>query len=205
MSNLRLSNVTTQVVTDVATLKTLDLSVDVRVSTLSYAASFLSSATPATNGSLYEITTLAAYRTKISDGAYTPDGVQDFYLDNGNLAVDLNLTLGSTFTGTLTGLTTSPTASVYYTLSGNLCTINIPALTATSNTTQLTMTGAPAVIQPVRGQNNMPAVTTDNGTDALSTVSVATNGVMTFKYGVGAYTNSGTKGVANMTFTYSLV
>lgn len=86
---IKLGNTTTQTVSDVAKLKTLDLEPGSFVRTDSYTADYLTSATPAINGSLYEITTLALYRIKISDGSWTPDGAKNFYLNNGNIAVDL--------------------------------------------------------------------------------------------------------------------
>lgn len=89
MSNLRLGNTTTHEVSDVAKLKTLNIKAGNYVKTVSYTADYLTSATPASGGSLYEITTLNLYRVKIADGAWVPDGTIDFYLNNGNIAVDV--------------------------------------------------------------------------------------------------------------------
>lgn len=58
-----------------------------------------------------------------------------------------------TFTGTLTGCTTSPTVTIYYVRVGKHVTLTIPStITATSNTTAATITGLPAALRPARSQ-----------------------------------------------------
>jgi hypothetical protein len=65
------------------------------------------------------------------------------------------------FTGTLTGCTTSPTGTVISKVRGNIATLHIPALSGTSNATTMRITGMPPWLLPsanrwclVPGQNN---------------------------------------------------
>ncbi len=61
----------------------------------------------------------------------------------GNFAV-------GTFTGTLTGMTTVVTGTVNYAVAGKLAFLYVPStINGTSNATTMTMTGLPAVVQPV--------------------------------------------------------
>ncbi len=62
------------------------------------------------------------------------------------------------FTGTLTGCTTSPTATFFYMIVGSLVIVAMPAvpLSAVSNSTSCTITGLPAFISPVGGPYYFP-------------------------------------------------
>lgn len=110
-----------------------------------------------------------------------------------------------TFTGTLTGCTTSPTATFRYTKAGNVVVLYMPALSATSNTTAMTVTGGPAAIQPTRAQRVVVPVQ-DNSAVVAGMVQVETSGTLTFYASVAAasFTGSGTKGVELQTIAYSL-
>jgi hypothetical protein len=89
------------------------------------------------------------------------------------------------FTGTLTGCTTSPTATVYYARTGKKIDLMLPILNATSNSTSCTITGMPTNIRPAR-QLMVPFKTglMDNGLCMISTVSsfalIQTSGVIAF-------------------------
>lgn len=111
------------------------------------------------------------------------------------------------FTGTLTGLTTSPTTVVRYRRSGDLVTLDWQAQSATSNTTALTITGAPTAVTPVSARSGLVTRVIDNGTTQFGLVSVGATGVLTFSVGAtaAAFTNSGTKGVPVGSVTYSLL
>lgn len=100
------------------------------------------------------------------------------------------------FTGTLTGLTTSPTSLVLYRRVGYLVYLRWAAQSATSNATSLTVTGMPSEIIPGSTSVNALCAVTDNSTTQLGTVSVTSAGVITFGVGAsgGNFTNSGTKG-----------
>lgn len=107
-----------------------------------------------------------------------------------------------TFTGTLTGCTTSPTAAIKYSVNGDLVTLEIPQTTATSNTTACTITGVPQYLRPTTSQNCL-AFVFDNGAATASIVNVGTNGTLTLNVGFGtAFTNSGTKGIAACVLNY---
>lgn len=120
----------------------------------------------------------------------------------------------SSFTGTLTGCTTSPTATFNYSRNGVIMCIDCSAgLTATSNTTSMTVTGMPASLTPARTQV-VRCYVTDNSTvkGARCTISGTT---LTFdlEQVVGAvivptaafFTNTGTKGVtAGLSIRFAL-
>ena len=119
-----------------------------------------------------------------------------------------------TYTGTATGLTTSPTGTIRYERVGNLVTICISLgnFTGTSNATSFTITGAlPASCTPTRGQKfALPyGALTNNGaavSDGGVTVGSSSTVITLEKDGTPAgFTNSGTKAVATtISFTYIL-
>lgn len=112
-----------------------------------------------------------------------------------------------TFTATLTGCTTSPTATATYSKSNNVVTLHIPSLSATSNTTACTITGAPVEIRPTTAHQYIPCLTVDNGASAISGCDVETSGTITLRVGAAmnvVFTGSGTKGQLGMTITYNL-
>lgn len=106
------------------------------------------------------------------------------------------------FTGTLTGCTTSPTASIEYSVNGDVVTLEIPALTATSNTTACTVTGMPAAIRPGAAQDAI-GITVDNSSSVVSRINIGTGGTLTLYTGTSAtFTGSGTKGINSCSFSY---
>jgi hypothetical protein len=118
-----------------------------------------------------------------------------------------------TYTGTLVGCTTSPTATVVWSRNGNQVTLYVPALSGTSNSTSLSITGSlPAALQPTRSQVIAAAASaiTDGGAK-VNDVSVsmgAGSSTITFLRGDSSagFTNTATsKGVTrNFTFSYLL-
>lgn len=107
-----------------------------------------------------------------------------------------NIYLTGTFIGTLTGCTTSPTQTFSYVRSGAVTSIYCnPGLAAASNTTDMTITGAPAAAIPVTPQTILTRVI-DNGAGSLGVVGI---GSSTLTFGLGAagaaFTNSGSKGI----------
>lgn len=115
-----------------------------------------------------------------------------------------------TYTGTLTGCTTSPTITVRWTRMGNLVTITLPSVTATSNTTAMTLTGSlPAALQPASTVTVPIAHAENNGTFDATISAQMTAGSTTINFGRNGsktgFTNSGTKGWATqIAFTYAL-
>jgi len=110
------------------------------------------------------------------------------------------------YTGSLTGCTTTPTGAFRWTLiNGDTVVLVIPPISGTSNTTAATITGMPAEIRPA-ATRNVIGVTTNNGADNVSLVSIASSGVMTlFNVLSSTFTASGTKGVGiASTITYKI-
>jgi hypothetical protein len=113
------------------------------------------------------------------------------------------------FTGTLTGCTTSPTATIKYIKIGKLVQLVIPELRATSNTTACTVTGLPSIIWPTTNQI-APVQDVEDATLFYSgSITVTTGGVIklyvfrtTATGQTETMTNSGTKGFAG---AYSVV
>jgi hypothetical protein len=124
-----------------------------------------------------------------------------------------------TFTGTLTGYATPPTGTVNYLRSKGLVTLWITsAITGTSNSVNLTMTGLPSNLQPANNVTVLsPAMRSDattGGGAALGTASI-NGGTITFGLGktsggvliatAGVWDNTGTKGLnAGWSITYPL-
>lgn len=106
------------------------------------------------------------------------------------------------FTGTLTGCMTSPTGSIEFSVEGDIVTLEIPAITGTSNTTAATITGMPSYIQPTANQQ-VHAVNQDNSGEVLGRVHISSAGVITLHNGLtSVFTSSGTKGISAQTITY---
>ena len=149
-----------------------------------------------------------------NEGAGTVNAT-NYYL-NGVLVLQTG-----TFTGTLTGCTTAPTATFHYAIAGNVCVVSLanPAnLTATSNTDTLTITGLPAVCQPATQQPIISCVVADNGLLVQGAALVQQSGTITFfraslvsaaagaaiSYASNTFMTSGTKGMDSTILTYSL-
>ena len=114
----------------------------------------------------------------------------------------------SAFTGTLTGVTATITGSVLYRQTGHLVTLYLSsAITGTSNSTAMALTGMPAAARPPNVQVVASVNMEDNGATVGGTASVATGGTVTFGAGINGntsgFTSSGTKGLqAGWTITY---
>lgn len=113
----------------------------------------------------------------------------------------------SSYTGTLTGLTTSPTANVEYSISNNIASITIfTGVTGTSNASTLTITGAPGCLIPFESRSCLTRVI-DNGTTYIGNVAISSSDaslIFSKDVGVNAFTTSGTKGIPSITFTYPI-
>ena len=128
--------------------------------------------------------------------------------DTGHNIYDVEQGKSGSFTATLTGCTTAPTGTVNWNQTGNSVTLNIPAITATSNSTGCTLTGLPSYLEPAT-QNNQCAVT---GQDAgaftvLEAQVVPASGTITLAKAnvIAGFTNSATtKGINASTMTYLL-
>lgn len=112
-----------------------------------------------------------------------------------------------TFTGTLTGMTASVTGTCSWTRNGNQVILTIPAMTGTSNSTSMTMTGIPAAINPALAKEIPIAGLEDNTVASLSgSVIVTAANQLNFQLGVvsgtkvqngnTSFTAAGTKGIS---------
>lgn len=115
----------------------------------------------------------------------------------------------STFTGTLTGMSTTVTNTCTWSRNGNQVTLYVGAATGTSNAAGFTMTGIPAAIQPARAI--MLAVPYDaleesGAVTSINPSAVLSGGTLTFHAnGSTSWATSGVKGVASgFTVTYLL-
>lgn len=107
---------------------------------------------------------------------------------------------------TLTGCTTVPGGTLVLSRENSQVNIFLPTIQATSNTTAATLTPAlPASYRPAR-QQRVPIFVTDNTVTAMGVLIIETNGTMTLNATpqTAAFTNSGTKGVAQGRGAYSL-
>lgn len=106
-----------------------------------------------------------------------------------------------TFTGTITGCTTSPTGTCRWVRIGQLVMLFIPIITGTSNATTFTMTGLPAAIQPARTMM-FPVGDLENASVFTGTFAgqvAAASGTVTFFFNGSSsgFTNTGTKGFSS--------
>jgi hypothetical protein len=122
-----------------------------------------------------------------------------------------SFTSTGSYTATVTGCTTSPTATVFYSVVGRIVTMTMPTTSCTSNSTSWGFTGVPAAIRPAT--NNLAGVSriacTNNSVAEFGTcgILVDTSGVitMTRNGNTAGFTASGTKGVGEFSnHTYSL-
>jgi hypothetical protein len=111
------------------------------------------------------------------------------------------------YTGTLTGCTTSPTTTVYYTKIGNIVHLNNlnAGITGTSNANTLRITGMPALIRPT----NASAAAVQGGISGSASqtiwVAILTNGDIYCNQGGGNWPTSGVKGFdTGFGITYSI-
>lgn len=137
-----------------------------------------------------------AYRLDTNTGWYT-DTADQIAIALGGVTAG-QIAQGS-FTGTLTGCTTAPTATIEWQLIGKHVVLFIPSLSATSNTTDLTITGVPAVIRSSGGTGNICCpFLTDNSVvvDFASARLDAASSAITFLRGGNAngFSAAGTKG-----------
>jgi hypothetical protein len=111
----------------------------------------------------------------------------------------------TSYTATATGMTTSPTGTVKYSVVGNTVTLDIPSISGTSNSTSFTLTGGPVAIRPAVDKDIFLRIT-DNGTNAVGFARIKTTGVIELYATVAgvAFTASGTKAVTANSISYTL-
>lgn len=108
--------------------------------------------------------------------------------------------------GTLTGCTTSPTSTVYCQLQNNVVTLDLPAMSGTSNATTKTITGMPTRFKPARLQRFYGAVADNSGATVMALCTIETSGVLTYfaTPGAGAWTASGVATISQNSISYLL-
>jgi hypothetical protein len=121
--------------------------------------------------------------------------------NTGDISVEYNT--APAYTGTLTQCTTAPTAAIVYAENGDIITIRVPSLKATSaNTNQPKITGMPAAIAPLSIQA-VQGFVLDNSVEAISKVVIDTNGdIILYNVLSATFTAANDKGTDGMTFTY---
>lgn len=169
-----------------------------------------------TTSSTINVNGLGVVNIKNQDGSNTAPGqitagqvIQIIYV-TGQFLLLTNVIASGTFTGTLTGCTTSPTQLISYRITGNIVSLVFAgALSGTSNSTSMTITGLPTAIQTV-GATSFPCMVTDNGVDRLGVASVNVGTIFflntsaTGAASLTGFTAAGTKGVpAIFTLVYA--
>ena len=118
-----------------------------------------------------------------------------------------NLLGGTTdsYTGTGTGFTSSPTATITYSRVGNVVILNLSNMTGTSNSTSFTITGGPVSMRPSATRRCIVDVA-DNGVAVIGAVNIYSTGVIDVYAGAGnlAFTAAGTKGIAEISMSYTI-
>jgi len=140
-------------------------------------------------------------------GVLTIGGVAAAAVISGN-AVSTDTATG-TFTATLTGMTATTSATFNYFRTGSIAVLcTTAALTGTSNSTSMTLTGIPSVVQPVVDCTVLCGRLCDNGNNNLLGEASVSAGTLTFgivknnavanfsQTSTTAFTNAGTKGVS---------
>lgn len=109
------------------------------------------------------------------------------------------------YTGTATGMTTSPTGTIYYTRVGDLVTMNFPNITGTSNVTTFTITGGPTTMRP-SSERRCVVTLSDNSVGYFGTANIQSTGTIEFYLGSTntIFTNAGGKGVLECSISYTV-
>lgn len=112
----------------------------------------------------------------------------------------------SNYVASGTGFTTVPTGTVKYSVVGNTVTLDIPAITGTSNATTFTLTGGPAAIRPAVDKDFAVRITDNGGTSVMGFARIKTTGVIEIYAGMSGagFTASGTKSFPGASLTYTL-
>lgn len=112
-----------------------------------------------------------------------------------------------TFTGTLTGCTTSPTRTIRYVKIGGMVTLAFAgSLTGASNATTKTITGMPAALRPSDTVIFTALVSDNGGAYVVAYAELSATGVFSLfsSPGGAAFTSSGIFTVLGITLTYPL-
>lgn len=117
------------------------------------------------------------------------------------------LTESGTFTGTLTGCTTSPTATFRYTKTGTAVIISTEsALSGTSNSTSKTITGMPSGLYPSATVYIYCQAIDNGGSGTIAVGTISTSGVISLQKNANgdSFTASGSCTINMRAFCYNL-
>lgn len=106
---------------------------------------------------------------------------------------------------TLTGVSGTPTVGARYSISGNSCTLEVPAANAAASGTAVTLTNLPAAIQPAQSQS-FPVVVLNNSVNTFGIITIGPSSTITLGVGAAgaAFAGTGNQGISTMTITYPL-
>lgn len=110
------------------------------------------------------------------------------------------------FTMTATGMTTSPTGTCYYARRGKTVTLDIGAVSGTSNSVAFTLTGGPAVMAPATQKNNVVRCQDNGAAYVAALIATEVSGVLSVypTTNGGNFTAAGTKSIAAASITYTM-
>lgn len=113
----------------------------------------------------------------------------------------------SSYVGTGTGFTTTPTNTISYSIVGNTVTLDIGQISATSNAVTFTITGMPVAARPLTDKDLITRTVDNSGTMVASLLRVKTTGVIEIYASLvgGTFTAAGTKAIGTCSVTYTLV
>jgi hypothetical protein len=136
-------------------------------------------------------------------GSGTNASVNTFWRGDGSWA---QVSATGTYTGTMTGFTTTPTLDINYIRIGGLVILQGDNESATSNSTSFTITGAPVAIRPTGVRIASSLFVRNSGTAIPGYALMSDNGTLTLQAliagSLGSFTNSGTKGIENFQLIY---
>ena len=153
---------------------------------------------------LYSV--LGNFSGAITWGAYAipvPTGSTSTFLRNDGTWVSPSIDYS--YIGTGTGFTTSPTAVITYTRTGNIVTLNFSNLQGISNSTSFTITGGTTAMRPSVTRRGIVDVE-DNGVAKFGAVNIYTTGVIDVYAGAGnlGFTAAGDKGIIECSISYTI-
>jgi hypothetical protein len=155
----------------------------------------------------YEVTDQTAGLTRAS---ITTGGQVNLFEPSFSVGALSNAATASngSFTGTLTGCTTSPQGVITWVRVGPAVILNIPTLQGTSNSTSKSITGLPASLVPATGTYISPMLIATNGGSTVTNMNatLGPSGVITYAIGGSGtgFTASGTTQIFSHTLVFFL-
>jgi len=163
----------------------------------------------AANESVYGNTHTRSYLQAAAYGAGNPFTlVQLSSIEETSIAAAKTGAVIKTCVLTLGGCTTAPTVTATYTIRDGVVTMTVPSVSATSNTTAMSLNGLPAECEPAAATSQVSMTGNDNGAftnNLTAQVQPATSSITFAKNGSTAgFTNAGVKGSNNFTMSWPL-